>query len=93
MGMGGDELCGIYTLEMDIVLIDLFGREVEFIPVLISMPDVKLLAYTLKVSCCMIHCVNKNIRIPQRVLTSPFRSGLLPEIIDETSYVSIPNFQ
>ena len=88
-----DEACGKYTLGMNLVLIDLFGRVVEFIPVLTSMPDVKLLAYTRIVSCCMVHCANKNIRIPQYALTISFRSGLLPEIIDETSCVSIPNFR
>ena len=93
LGMERDELCGVYTLGMDIVLINLVGREVEFIPVLISMPDVKLLAYPRIVSCCMVHCENKSIRISQHKLTTTFRSVLLPIIIDETSCVSIPDFQ
>ena len=80
-----DEACGIYTLGMDIVLIYLFRRVEEFIPVLKPIPDVKVLAYTRIVSCCMVQCANQNIRLPQGILTTTFRSVLLPVIIDETS--------
>ena len=88
-----DEACGKYILWMVLVLIDLFGREVEFIPVLEPIPDVKALAYIRIAFCCMVQCENQNIRLHQRVLTTTYISVLLPVIINETSCASIPNFQ